>query len=909
MRTDKTFLGALVSLLGRRLCRRPVRFDPARVAAVILGCGCLAAAAAPAAEIVIAADGRSDWQIVVPDDPESPAIAAALARTAALVEVAFRGQGAMLPVVAEKDRDPARPAILLGATRAARAAGIDTGKLAGWGYVQKVAGRDLILAGHDHPARAPADDPRRPNWDRIGTAKAVTDFLRERAGVRFLYPEIIHYQPLGKGPQPDLLESPALEFLPTSRITVPSDLDVRKTPLLRLNTGHPAGSGFYDIALNRFPRVDECFGSHTWERAVPPEKHFADHPEYFALLGGERRRPEPGNAQYCLANEDFQELVYRDIARLFDAGYDAVDLGQPDGFRPCECESCARLYDTGADWGEKIWVFNRRLAERLAASHPGKQVTMMSYILTAAPPKSFTTFPANTGVMITGTNEEDIAPWRRHEVPRGFTGYLYNWCPNLATRYTPMRTPAFVAAQAKRLAENRIGGLLRDAPGQLFGLEGHVYYVMGRMFDDPATGSAAALVKEFVDAAYGRAAPAMRSFHERLDDSIALYSDHLGTRCDLWQVPGPDGRRRKSVTDPFRLLGFLYPPSLLAALEADLAQAERLADTAKVRTRLALVRREFDYLRHLATVVHLHQAYEAAPDGAARDRLLDAIDARNTFIDSLYEKPRAPPRPGDFAFVLFPYAGHGATHLRLAYDLYQEPYANTCFNWDTASLRNAPAPGKKRAAAVRTAGPVDLDAAAWDAAAAHELVILPPLNSLPRKSTVKLLHDAGHLYVRVESDLEPDGPPSFPAAGRDRDLRGQEAVHVALVPRPGREVVYRFSAGPDPKSYAESAAGLVTDAMDPRHGRDDPDWNGDWRRETRVDAKSRRWLALVAIPWKALNTEPPAPGAVWQAQVARTHALPRGRTDRAVWSSLPGSTSIDDRANFGEIEFEAAPSR
>ena len=49
---------------------------------------------------------------------------------------------------------------------------------------------------------------------------------------------------------------------------------------------------------------------------------------------------------------------------------------------------------------------------------------MMSYILTAAPPKSFTTFPPNTAVMLTGTNEEDIAPWRRYEVPRGFTGYL-----------------------------------------------------------------------------------------------------------------------------------------------------------------------------------------------------------------------------------------------------------------------------------------------------------------------------------------------------------------------------------------------------------------------------------------------------------------------------------------------------
>ncbi len=137
-----------------------------------------------------------------------------------------------------------------------------------------------------------------------------------------------------------------------------------------------------------------------------------------------------------------RERIFRDIASFFDRGYLSVDLGQPDGFRECQCADCEALHGTGKDWSEKIWISHREIAERLAKSHPGKQVTMMSYILTAEPPKSFSKFPDNTSVMLTGTNEEDIAPWRGIEVPRGFTGYVYNWCPNLATRYTPMRTPA-----------------------------------------------------------------------------------------------------------------------------------------------------------------------------------------------------------------------------------------------------------------------------------------------------------------------------------------------------------------------------------------------------------------------------------------------------------------------------------
>ncbi len=317
----------------------------------------------------------------------------------------------------------------------------------------------------------------------------------------------------------------------------------------------------------------------------------------------------------------------------------------------------------------------------------------MSYVHTALPPKSFTKFPANTCIMLTGTNEEDIAPWRSIVVPGGFTGYLYNWCPNLATRYTPMRTPGYVEKQVKRLAANKIQAIYRDGPGQLFGLEGPVYYVMGRMFDDPENNTTRALLAEFYEAAFPErsVAASMRAFYDELYRAIVLYSDHLGTRCDLWTIevlPG-EGRPRKTVQDPFQFIAFLYPPRVLAALETRLAEAERSAATVKTKTRLALVRTEFDYLKHFARVVHLHQAYETLPDAASLSRLLDAIDARNAFINTLYDERGNGVLAGNWSYALFPFPGHDPRHLRLAYDGYQEPYANTCFNWDTTAKRRA----------------------------------------------------------------------------------------------------------------------------------------------------------------------------------------------------------------------------
>ncbi|MFO0905202.1 MAG: DUF4838 domain-containing protein [Pirellulales bacterium] len=860
---------------------------------------------APAGELPLLEQSQSAYQIVLPDESPSKAIRESLQQTARLLQTAFQANGVAVEVVDERQRAADRPALLLGDTRVARQAGIDPTTLRDWSYRWKAVGRDVVIIGHDHPARGGADDARRPNWDRVGTAKAAVDFAREHLGVRFLYPELPGYTPISGAARIDLAATPAIEYLKRPRFAVPDELDVSKTPLVRVNTSHPAGGSFYDLAHNRFPRVDEVFGGHTWERAVPAEL-YDEHPEYFALINHARLKPAPGNAQYCLSNPDVRERIYRDLASWLDQGYSSVDLGQPDGFQPCQCVACEQLYETGKDWSEKIWRFHRDVAQRLEQSHPGRQVTIMSYIQTAAPPKSFQQFPANTSIMLTGTNEEDIAPWRSVGVPRGFTGYVYNWCPNLGTRYTPMRTPGFIEQQVKRLAANHVQALYRDGPGQLFGLEGPVYYTMGRMFDDPERNSARELLPEFCEAAFENKSVVffMRAFYDELYNAIALYSNHLGTRCDVWtfqSLPG-EGRPRKSVTDPFQLIAFNYPPHTLANLESHLKQAEQLATSDKARVRLTLVRTEFEYLKHFARVVHLHQAYQIAPDVSSLQRLLDALDARNAYLATLFDKGHQ----REWGHVLFPFPGHDVKHLRLAYDGYQEPYANTCFNWDTAALRASPPPSQRRLAASPTSTPVALDSPQWESTTAHELTLVPPVRNVPRKTMVRLLYDAAALHVRFECELPTEGAVDFKTIGRDRSLAAHEAVELYLGARPARDEFYRFGVGADGQSQFDAANGFVLDPLDPRHGKDDPAWNGAWTYAARVDANaaSRRWVAWLTIPYATLGVDRPTAGHVWRANFARQHLLPRGQVERSLWSSSFSSTTLEDAKILGQIVFE-----
>ncbi len=889
------------------------------VLAVILGSGSYASGA----DLVLSQAGKSDYQIVLPESSAAPSVTEGLQQTARLLQVALQANGAGVAVVTESKRDASKPTIWLGETTFAREHKVDLKSLTGWGYVHRVVGKDVIIAGRDHVAPAAPLNERRPTWARLGTAKGVVDFVQKYVGVRFVYPDLAPYQPISAAGKIDILKSPAFEFLPVDPVIVPTDLDVTMAPLIEFNTAHPARGSFYDIAHNRFPLVDTIFGGHTWERAVPPEKFAAEHPEYFALIGGKRTANEKGNAQYCISHPEVRELFYQDLISGIDRGYDVVDLGQPDGFRACQCDACNKLYNTGADWAEKIWLMNRELAERVEKARPGKLVTMISYIQTERPPKAYQRFPSNTRIMLTGTNEEDIAPWRGHEVPGGFSSYIYNWCPNLGSRYTPMRTPRFVEAQVKRLVANKIQSVYRDGPGDLYGLEGPTYYTMGRMFDDPEHLSAKSLMHEFCGAAFGKSAPSMIAFYDQLYHGIELYSEYLGTRSPAWTYQDIYGRRRKHLTDPLQFLGFLYTPNLLSSLEQQLASAERLAQSdktatgEKVRMRLAQVRREFDYLKALAKVVHLAHAYQIQPDLASRDRLLDAIDSRNAFIDSMFSGPRGGPTqlPG-FSFVLFPQLGHDAKHLRLSYDGYQEPFANSVMNWDTKLMRSAPLPGAKRMLVKPASGPITWDAAQWEKADPAEVSSL--LQSGPSsvanagsikasKTTARAIADNEQLHIRIETATESEATDLielYLETGSHGDS-ASSADKAATKPTAASNIIYRFTVGPQPNSKQDAANGFNTDPLDPRFGHFDSDWNGEWKYQSQVDAATKRWVAMVSIPFKTLGVTASPSGTFWRGNIARVRGT-GSQLERALWSAGPSAKVVDDRNDFGEIVFEAA---
>lgn len=871
---------------------------------------------ATAADLVLAENGKSNYQIVVPDSAPAPEVGGWLDQTALLVQSAFKANGAELPIVKEGAKDPARPGIYLGGTAFARASGVDVAAFNDWRYVQRVVGQNVIIAGNDRADSYKSE--KRGTMCLLGTVKGTTDLMRQYAGVRFLWPGVKMVADAQRSSDGIMTASAVgTEFLKTPRIAVPADLNVFKEPVLLANGDFPRET-FYDISTNLFPGLGGPMDGHSYHLAIPAEKYRETHPEYFALINGKRCCNIPSGRsgdnqpkwvqQYCISNPDVQDLIYKRALERLDRGNRMTSVGQPDGFMPCQCEECFNLYQTGKDWDEKLWIFHRKLAERLQQERPGRRIALMCYMNTGKPPKSFKKFPESAVLSMLGdSSEEEMGAWRELDVPGGYIAYLHTWGGyHMASSYTPVRTPSYVEALVRKLVRYKVRIIARDgAIGYCWGLEAPVYYTYGRMFDDPEKNKAADLLDEFCLAAFGKAHPPMKQFYNRLYKQIGVYSDVLGTHCPGWKLA------RAQENFNFSIIGYLYSPDFLIAAESDLKQAEQLADSDRVKTRISLVRLEFDYVKGLATIVHLYQAFQLRPDQAARDRLLDVIEEWHARIDALYnEKDRMKPLPGwpD----MYPFSAHPHANVALGNNTYQNFFKDTCINWDTKSMRQAPfASGPRKMTVKRIAAAPD--AAAWDAATAEVCVDMKDGGAPERagKTTFRALYDKDNLYLRIVADDTSVDHATAKPVGRDGPVDKQECLDISLAPfgDPGR--YYHFIVGPQQGSVYDAAHGFITDGIDPRAGKDDITWNGEWQYNCHLDLakKSGRfysgcpWIATLTIPFRTVGVAAPVNGTVWKANIGRRYVPVHYKAREIVWSFNPEHRTFTDPKAFGDMVF------
>ncbi len=215
----------------------------------------------------------------------------------------------------------------------------------------------------------------------MGVIYGVTGFLEDYLGVRIL--------------------APGEEFIPKRKnIILGAINDIQIPPAtIRVINGPFANDTTYKY-FRKLNTISDRWHEpgyngyyvHTFNRLVPPDEYFDEHPEYFALINNKW----VPYGQLCLSNPDVLKIVINKLRKEMEA-HPAIkywSVSQNDDFEYCRCDKC-RAIDSleGSPSGLML-----RFVNAVAKEFPDKVITSLAYQYTRKPP--LITMP-DSNVMVT----------------------------------------------------------------------------------------------------------------------------------------------------------------------------------------------------------------------------------------------------------------------------------------------------------------------------------------------------------------------------------------------------------------------------------------------------------------------------------------------------------------------------
>ena len=542
--------------------------------------------------------------------------------------------------------------IVLGTNKWTRAAGVDPSDLPRDSFILRAAsskrGAFVFVSGCDDPSADIRADWRAGKCGEIGatyeraTIFAVYDFLERYAGCRFYFPG-----PLG-------------EIVPkAASVTIPCG-EVRESPaFVKRMWSLPGGalmesdeSGICNvrqygyIQMLRQRRFSCAPLIHGFRNYQLKERFGKTHPEYFALKrddkGGTYRLNDNTRTRFnyiCWSSGALDE-IYADFKAYLTGqsaesrgyvggwpklafGYGHVSFWPDDGFNPCECDACRKLYSSTARTGEYaselVWTKTAELARRLRAEGIPGMIEQGIYTPYGAMPKDIS-LPSNVvpTYCCNGPWDELNPPNRDHHVAlakkwfekaQGTKLFLHNWackCGEPDIPDLPSCSPRACGSFYARIAPYANGVYIESFSDRC----SHMLlttYITSKMTWNPKFDYNAA-IDEHYRLMYGPAASEMKDF---FDDCERLWVGKvMAGRTEMTPL-GP----MQVIPDRIEIWREIYTAEKLAKWAAlfDRAAAKVVPGSLEAR-RIALMRRNV-----LEPVVAARQKFAEWTDAAKEE--------------------------------------------------------------------------------------------------------------------------------------------------------------------------------------------------------------------------------------------------------------------------------------------------
>jgi hypothetical protein len=270
---------------------------------------------------------------------------------------------------------------------------------------------------------------------------------------------------------------------------------------------------------------------HTFYPLVPPEEHFARHPEWYSEIDG-RRITE--RAQLCLTNPDLRDFVVERVKAWLRESPEAriVSVSQNDWYGHCQCAPCKALDDAEGSPAGTMLDFVNTVAERIEGEFPLVAVDTLAYQYTRKPPKTIRPRP-NVIVRLCSIEcnfrepleapvnakfADDLRGWAR------ICDRLYVWdyTTDFAHYLQPHPNWYVLGPNVRFFAAHNVKGLFEQGAYQSHGAEFNELraWVLAQLLWNPQRDDRA-LIEEFLTGYYGAAAPAIRQHLELLHGASA----------------------------------------------------------------------------------------------------------------------------------------------------------------------------------------------------------------------------------------------------------------------------------------------------------------------------------------------------------------------------------------------------
>ncbi len=254
---------------------------------------------------------------------------------------------------------------------------------------------------------------------------------------------------------------------------------------------------------------------HTFYRLVPPEKYFAQHPEWFSLIDGRRTTNE---AQLCLSNPDLRDFVVQRVKQVLRQSPEAriISVAQNDCFNPCECANCKAQDDAEGSHAGSLLAFVNYIAEKIQPEFPNVAVDTLAYQYTRKPTRALRPRP-NVIVRLCsiecdfreplgGRSNANFAADIRGWEQRADRLYVWDYVTDFRHYLQPFPDWFELGPNIRFFQAHHVRGVFEEGSYESYGAEMAEMraWVLARLLWNPRQDDRA-LIREFLDGYYGPA--------------------------------------------------------------------------------------------------------------------------------------------------------------------------------------------------------------------------------------------------------------------------------------------------------------------------------------------------------------------------------------------------------------------